>query len=91
MFIAGLMSGTSLDAMDAGLIQVQDGVPVGSFKGVSITWTTEQRQLLQQATFEAIKWDFTGKQPKIFQPASKLIAEVAANAVSQLLQTNDLV
>ncbi|MBL1430082.1 MAG: anhydro-N-acetylmuramic acid kinase [Robiginitomaculum sp.] len=85
------MSGTSLDAMDAGLIQVQNGVPVGNFTGVSITWTTEQRQLLQQATFEAIKWDFTGKQPKIFLPASKLIAEVAANAVSQLLQANDLV
>ncbi|MCF6293415.1 MAG: anhydro-N-acetylmuramic acid kinase [Robiginitomaculum sp.] len=85
------MSGTSLDAMDAGLIQVQDGVAVGRFKGVSIAWTIEQRHLLQQATIEAIKWDFTGKQPEVFQPTSKLIAQVAAKAISQLLQANNLV
>ncbi|MBL4617370.1 MAG: anhydro-N-acetylmuramic acid kinase [Robiginitomaculum sp.] len=85
------MSGTSIDAMDAGLIQVQGGVAVGKFKGVSITWTTVQRQLLQQAAIEAIKWNFTGKQPEVFHAASKLIAEVGAKAVSQLLQANNLV
>lgn len=90
MFIAGLMSGTSLDAMDGGLIQVQNGVAIGKFKGVSIAWTTGQRQLLQQATVEAIKWDFTGKPPEVFQVASKLVAQAGVDAVSKLLQVNNL-
>jgi anhydro-N-acetylmuramic acid kinase len=65
----GLMSGTSLDGVDAAMIET-DGEQILSFgPSVTIPYTDAQRQTLTDATQAALTWNFIGPAPNIFAEA----------------------
>ncbi|MGJ8559447.1 MAG: anhydro-N-acetylmuramic acid kinase [Litorimonas sp.] len=65
----GLMSGTSLDGVDAAVIET-DGEQIQKFgPSLTVPYTPEQRQTLIDATQAALAWDFKGPAPNIFAEA----------------------
>ncbi len=59
----GLMSGTSLDGVDAAIIET-DGTAIHSFgNSVSIPYSAEARAVLERATQDARAWNFDGPAP----------------------------
>ena len=69
MLCAGLMSGTSLDGVDAALIET-DGQRVLRFgPGAETAYTKEERAVLQRAVDAALAWRFDGPEPEVFAEA----------------------
>ena len=63
VWVAGFMSGTSLDAVDAALIKT-DGETVVEFgPAVERKYSIEERAILQRATDAARAWNWRGPQP----------------------------
>lgn len=95
MLCAGLMSGTSLDGVDAALIET-DGVRVHRFgSGAETGYTAAERHVLQAAVDAALAWRFEGPEPDIFAEAELILTDTHARAVEALceaagLQTSDL-
>lgn len=89
MFVAGLMSGTSLDAMDAGLLHLSSN-RIQQCKGITIAFSSGQRKVLQHAVDQALVWQFDGAEPAGFSAAAQLIASIGALAIEQLLKQNGL-
>lgn len=59
--VIGLMSGTSLDGIDAALIET-DGVRIGRFgPGETVAYSREERAILQAAVDAALDWQFSGR------------------------------
>ncbi|MBL4597168.1 MAG: anhydro-N-acetylmuramic acid kinase [Robiginitomaculum sp.] len=97
MYIAGLMSGTSLDGMDAAVLSIQPSLePDGAmtcnagFAGVSIAYSPARRKVLEQAVQAALTWKFIGPKPAVFTEAAKLVADMGAQAITQLQRQLDL-
>lgn len=85
-WVAGFMSGTSLDAVDAALI-LTDGEQVLEF-GVTAErkYLPEERRILQVATDAARAWNWTGPQPdEAFAAARAVITHTHAETMRQLL------
>ena len=80
----GLMSGTSLDGVDAAIIET-DGEEIVSF-GPSLTlpYTPEQKADLEEATRSALKWDFNGPPPNALAQAETALDEAHIAAVQAL-------
>ncbi|PHR62786.1 MAG: anhydro-N-acetylmuramic acid kinase [Robiginitomaculum sp.] len=90
MLGAGLMSGTSLDGMDAAIIET-DGVRViRQLGGMSLAYSTAQRQVLERVVSDALQWKFIGPAPDSFTPAAALLAEIGAEAIAQALKQTGL-
>ncbi|MEM9937832.1 MAG: anhydro-N-acetylmuramic acid kinase [Pseudomonadota bacterium] len=89
--MAGFMSGTSLDAVDAALIRT-DGERVLEFgAAVERKYTPEERQVLQQATQAARDWNWTGPQPEAaFSAARRTVVETHVQTWRKLLDTAEL-
>ncbi len=89
-WVAGFMSGTSLDAVDAALI-LTDGERVLEFGATAERkYTPEERKVLQQATDAARAWNWSGAPPEdAFEAARQVITSTHAAAWEQLLSTWD--
>ncbi len=87
VWVAGFMSGTSLDAVDAALIRT-DGERVLDFGPVSERkYTPEERKVLQAATQAARDWNWQGPVPEAaFAAAREVITITHAEACRDLLQ-----
>lgn len=87
-FIAlGLMSGTSLDGVDAAFLET-DGERIIRF-GPSLTlpYSQEDCETLAQATQAAIRWQFIGAPPNSFGAAEEVIHSVHVAAVKAICES----
>ena len=81
MKIVGLMSGTSLDGVDAALLEA-DGETIARFgAGLETPFLEPERDVLQQAVRAALQWRFNGPEPEIFQSAEIVLTQTHARAV----------
>ncbi len=85
----GLMSGTSLDGMDAALIE-SDGKTISAFGPVAaIAFESEDKNLIQKAVDEALHWRFKGNDPASFEPAANVLTDYAIRAVKMVLEQSE--
>ncbi len=85
MRVLGYMSGTSLDGVDAAIIET-DGVTISEFgPALLVPFTSEERALLVLATEEAVRLDGNGEPPVIFAAAKQIVQNVHTRAAQQLL------
>ena len=81
MIIVGLMSGTSLDGVDAALLDT-DGERVLRFgPGAETPYDADQRAVLQAAVDAALAWRFEGVRPEVFAAAEAVLTDTHARAV----------
>jgi anhydro-N-acetylmuramic acid kinase len=85
-WVAGFMSGTSLDAVDAALI-LTDGEQVLEFGATAERkYLPEERRILQVATDAARAWNWSGQQPvEAFEAAKSVVTQTHAETMEQLL------
>jgi anhydro-N-acetylmuramic acid kinase len=85
VWVAGFMSGTSLDAVDAAMI-LTDGDKVTEFgPAVERKYSASERAVLQAATDAARAWNWTGPIPEApFKAALDVITATHADAWHQL-------
>lgn len=86
----GLMSGTSLDGVDAALIET-DGVSVSGFgPGVQLDYSAADRTVLQAAVDAALVWRFEGAQPPAFAAAEAVLTRTHIAAVNAVCEAASL-
>lgn len=85
IWVAGFMSGTSLDAVDGALI-LTDGETVFEFGPVvERKYTGQERAVLQDATVAARAWKWSGPQPEAkFRAARNVISQTHIEVFTQL-------
>jgi anhydro-N-acetylmuramic acid kinase len=85
-WVAGFMSGTSLDAVDAALI-LTNGEQVLEFGATAERkYLPEERRILQQATDAARAWNWSGPEPEsAFEAAKAVVTQTHADTMQQLL------
>ncbi|MEL6727330.1 MAG: anhydro-N-acetylmuramic acid kinase [Pseudomonadota bacterium] len=81
IWVAGFMSGTSLDAVDGALI-LTDGEQVLEFgPTIERKYEPDEREVLQAATRAALEWNWKGPQPEVaFAAARKTVVSTHAAA-----------
>lgn len=86
----GLMSGTSLDGVDAAIIQT-DGQDIVRFgEAVSLDYSALERGALVRATQQALKWQFAGPPPASFAQAEAVIHQTHTAAIKAVLNKSGL-
>ena len=85
IWAAGFMSGTSLDAVDAALIQT-DGERIFAFgPSVERKYTPAERRVLQDATDAARRWNWQGDPPDaLFQQATEIMVKTHTETYARL-------
>lgn len=91
----GLMSGTSLDGVDAALIETDGERVMGFGPGAETAYGRVERAVLQRAVDAALAWRFDGPEPDVFLEAEAVLADTHARAVEAVcaragLQTREL-
>lgn len=85
----GLMSGTSLDGVDAAILDT-DGEKVFGFGATYFRpYTDAERHILHTATQAALSWRFNGPAPNIFAQAEAVIHKAHIEAVQALMTNTD--
>ncbi len=84
----GLMSGTSLDGVDAAFLKT-DGTQIIEF-GPSLTlkYRPDEAEVLTNATQAALEWRFKGPPPNIFAQAANISEQAHVRASRQLMYEN---
>lgn len=81
----GLMSGTSLDGVDAAVIET-DGETVFGFGNTYFRpYTQDEQDILNAATQAALKWNFVGAPPNIFAQAEAVIHQAHIETAQALM------
>ncbi|WP_420432711.1 anhydro-N-acetylmuramic acid kinase [Hyphobacterium sp.] len=83
--VIGLMSGTSLDGVDAALIETDGDASVQFGPGAEHAYDAGQRQVLQQAVNAALDWRFDGPEPAEFLAAETALGDAHVAAVANVL------
>lgn len=93
--VVGLMSGTSLDGVDAAML-VMNGESIVRFgPGLEFAYTRDDRTVLQDAVDAALAWRFDGDEPSVFKQAERILTETHTRAVQAVcasagMSTHDL-
>ncbi|WP_232491849.1 anhydro-N-acetylmuramic acid kinase [Novosphingobium kaempferiae] len=95
MLVLGYMSGTSLDGVDAALVET-DGERIAGFgPGFLSPYTDTERATVERATADALAWNGYGPAPASFAAAEAVVHEVhmraAREVIAQAGQRPDLV
>jgi len=86
--VLGLMSGTSLDGVDAAFLET-DGKQILSIgPSLELPYSLEERIALQDATKSALRWQFKGASPNSFAHAEQIIHDTHYRAVKAICQAN---
>ena len=84
----GLMSGTSLDGIDAAIIKT-DGEKILEFGPTkNFVYDLLQKRKLEKATRTALRWKFNGKRPGRLETAEKFVDEMHIYACKSLIAEN---
>jgi len=86
--VIGLMSGTSLDGVDAALIETDGKTSITAFAGAEQAYTSDERAILQAAVNAALKWKFEGAEPSTFKPAELALNAAHIRAVEAVLASS---
>jgi anhydro-N-acetylmuramic acid kinase len=90
MLVLGFMTGTSLDAVDMAVLET-DGETVQSFGPAAERKLTDAtRNVLLEATKQALGWERGTPEPTIFPHAAEMVAEEHHAAAEAFLQANGL-
>src|SRR3954466_880681 len=90
MRVLGFMTGTSLDAVDMAVLET-DGEAITAFGPAGERKLSEPvRDLMLEATLEALKWDRGEPEPAIFAKAARAGAEEHLAAAQAFLAANGL-
>ena len=84
--VIGLMSGTSLDGVDAALIETDGEDIARPLAGLTIPYDPQTRALLRAALDEAAEWQKGAPVPHSIRDAERLLTEAHAEAVKALLK-----
>lgn len=83
--VIGLMSGTSLDGVDAALIET-DGEAISALgAGAERAYHPEEKSILQEAVRQALAWGFAGPRPD-FSAAEAVLTRTHVEAVQTLVK-----
>lgn len=90
MLVLGFMTGTSLDAIDMAVLET-DGEEIQAFGPAGERKLSDAlRNVLLEATQQALKWQRGTPEPAIFPHAAEMVAEEHHSAAEAFLQANDL-
>ncbi len=84
--VIGLMSGTSLDGIDAALIETDGMSEIRFGPGETVAYTAGDRAVLQAAVDAALDWGFSGDIPD-FSAAERVLTARHAELVAKLLNS----
>lgn len=86
MRVLGFMSGTSLDGVDAAIIDT-DGERITRFGPVTLLpFDADERTLLVEATEDAVRWNGQGERPDSFAAAEAVVLDAHVRAARSVLE-----
>jgi anhydro-N-acetylmuramic acid kinase len=90
MTALGLMSGTSMDGIDAALIETDGEGVVRMGPSAELAYGDEDRTLLRQALADALSMTRRSERPGVLTEAERLITRKHADIISDFLKEHDL-